>query len=86
MMQNQEYPEELLQVAELLAKHVHDVWMEQRMADGWVYGKERDDKKKTHPCIVPYEKLPESEKEYDRKTSMETISFLLEQGYKIVKG
>lgn len=85
-MQNQEYPEELLQVAELLAKHVHDVWMEQRMADGWVYGKERDDKKKTHPCIVPYEKLPESEKEYDRKTSMETISFLLEQGYKIVKG
>ena len=85
MTQEKKYPADIMQVAELMAKHVHDVWMAQRMADGWVYGKERDDKKKTHPCIVPYEDLPESEKEYDRNTSLETISFLLEQGYKIVK-
>ena len=85
MVQEKKYPAEIMQVIELMAKHVHDVWMSQRIADGWVYGKERDDIKKTHPCIVPYEELPESEKEYDRNTSLETISFLLEQGYKIVK-
>lgn len=72
-------------VAELMAKHVHDTWMAQRIKDGWKYGEHRDDKKKTHPCIVPYEELPESEKEYDRQTSLETINFLREQGFKIVQ-
>jgi len=72
-------------LAELMAKHVHDTWMAQRVKNGWKYGEHRDDKKKTHPCIVPYEELPESEKEYDRQTSLETINFLREQGFKIVQ-
>jgi hypothetical protein len=36
---------------------------------------------KTHPCLVPYEELPESEKEYDRRTSVETLKFILAQGF-----
>lgn len=68
-----------------LAKAVHNRWMAGRIADGWKYGPTRDDKKKEHPGIVPYEKLPEVEKEVDRQTVKATLSYLIENGYKIVK-
>lgn len=73
------------ELVEELAEHVHDMWAKNRRAEGWTYGKARDDEKKETPCLVPYAELPEEEKEYDRCTAMETIRFLTEKGYKITK-
>lgn len=78
-------PEELNPLVEQMAKNVHEVWAAGRIADGWTYGEKRDDEKKTHPCLVAYEELPESEKEYDRNTSIETLKFIMSQGFSIVK-
>ena len=78
-------PQELEVLVEHMAKNVHEVWAAGRIADGWTYGEKRDDEKKTHPCLVPYEELPESEKEYDRNTSIETLKFIMSQGFSIVK-
>lgn len=36
----------------------HETWRAVKEADGWVFGEAKDEKKKTHPCIVPFEKLP----------------------------
>lgn len=77
---------DILALAEVLAMNTHDVWADGRIKEGWTYGKMRDDIKKTHPCLVPYEDLPESEKEYDRATSLETIKVILSLGYVISKG
>ena len=76
---------ELNALAEEIAKNVHEVWSEGRMKEGWTYGEERDDLKKHHPCLVPYEDLTETEKEYDRKTSQETLKLIMKLGFKIVK-
>lgn len=80
-----ELPQELMNLAEEMAKNVHDIWAVGRMASGWTYGETRDDARKTHPCLIPYEELPEFEKEYDRRTSIETLKFILIQGFEIVK-
>lgn len=80
-----ELPQELMNLAEEMAKNVHEVWSAGRMADGWTYGEVRDDAHKKHPCLVPYEELPESEKEYDRNTSIETLKFIVNAGYQIEK-
>jgi hypothetical protein len=48
-----------------------------------VWGPERDGKAKKHPDLVPYGDLPESEKEYDRKTAMETLKVIMGLGYGI---
>lgn len=80
-----ELPEELLPLIEEMAKNVHEVWAKNRMAEGWTYGPVRDDAGKTHPCLVPYEELPESEKEYDRATSQETLKLILKLGFGISK-
>jgi ryanodine receptor 2 len=70
---------------ERLAENTHDVWAAQRIKEGWEYGPMRDDANKKHPCLVPYADLPESEKEYDRKTSAETIKAVMALGYVISK-
>ena len=78
-------PKELNDLAEEIAKNVHEVWSEGRMEEGWTYGEERDDAKKHHPCLVPYEALTETEKEYDRNTWHETLKLFMKLGFKIVK-
>lgn len=78
-------PEELNALAEEIAKNVHEVWSEGRMKDGWTYGEECNDVEKHHPCLVPYEELTETEKEYDRNTSQETLKLIMKLGFKIVK-
>lgn len=76
-------PEELEQLVEEMSKNVHEVWSETRIKQGWKYGPERNDKHKTHPCLVPYEDLSENEKEYDRNTSIGTLKLILKLGFKI---
>ncbi len=78
-------PPEIEAACERLAKNTHDVWARGRMNDGWSYGAKHDDDKKLHPCLVPYDELSESEKEYDRNTSIEAIKLLIALRYKIVK-
>ena len=76
---------DLSELLEKLAENAHDVWATQRMKEGWTYGPKRDDSQKHHPCLVPYADLPESEKEYDRKTSGETLKAVIALGYRITK-
>ena len=77
-------PEELEPLVEKMAKNVHEVWAETRLKQGWKYGEQRNDELKTHPCLVPYEDLPEEEKEYDRNTSIGTLKLVLKLGFNIV--
>ena len=74
---------ELEKLIEAMAKNVHEVWAENRIKQGWTYGEERNDEKKLHPCLVPYEELPESEKEYDRNTAVETLKLIKKLGFSI---
>ena len=78
-----ELPEELEQLVEQMSKNVHEVWSEGRIKEGWIYGSQRDDKKKQHPCLVPYEELLDSEKEYDRNTSIGTLKLIMKLGFEI---
>lgn len=77
-------PVALQDLLEKLAENTHEVWAAQRIKDGWVYGPQRDDKQKHHPCLLPYNELLESEKEYDRKTAGETLKAVMALGYQIV--
>ena len=43
----------------------HDKWLEQKMAEGWTWGPEKDAEKKEHPCFCLYEELPVEQKAKD---------------------
>jgi len=78
-----ELPSDLEQLAEALAKNVHEVWAESRIKEGWTWGPERNDTLRQHPCLVPYEQLPESEKAYDRNTAFGTLRLISKLGFTI---
>lgn len=78
-------PDSIMELVELLAENAHDIWAERRIKEGWTYGTERDDTNKKHPCLVPYEDLPESEKEYDRSSVCETLKAIIALGYRLEK-
>lgn len=75
--------DELIDLTEKIAANVHEVWALGRVSEGWSYGEKRDDQLKQTPCLVPYDELPESEKQYDRDTAIETLKLIVSLGYKI---
>lgn len=80
-----ELTEDLNELREAIAENAHEIWAENRQAEGWSYGPQRDDKLKQTPDMVHYSQLPESEKEYDREMVMKTIKLLKKLGYDLIK-
>lgn len=76
-------PDNISVLVEKLAEHIHDSWAQQRIAKGWSYGPTRSDAEKEHQCLVPYQDLSESEKEYDRITVKATLSAIVSLGYRV---
>ena len=76
---------ELLELTEVIAQHVHDIWAQARLAEGWKFGTIKDSINKTTPLLVPYDKLPESEKEFDRSSALETVKLLVKLNFSIEK-
>jgi len=77
--------DEIIKIAELLSKNTHEIWARGKIEEGYNFGEVTDDVSKTHNCLVPYEKLPNTQKEYDFNTSLESIKLLLKLGFHIVR-
>jgi hypothetical protein len=77
--------EDLNYLVDFLAKNTHENWANERMKEGWIFGHKRDDGRKEHPCLVPYEELPESEKEHDRIVVKELLKTIIMLGFRIEK-
>lgn len=63
---------------EKLSIQEHNRWMQEKLRKGWKYGPIRDNDEKIHNCLVPWEELPEHEKEKDRD-AVRAIPLLLQK-------
>jgi hypothetical protein len=61
--------------AEELSRVEHERWMIERKLDGWSYGEPRDDQKRYHPLLIPWEQLRKSPAEV--RKDFEQVSALL---------
>jgi serine phosphatase RsbU (regulator of sigma subunit) len=66
---------------ETMARVEHIRWSWEKRLNGWTFGTVKDDKRKTHPSIIPYEQLSESEKDKDRELVKLIPSFLQDIDY-----
>jgi len=48
------------------ARHLHEIWLADKAEHGWSYGPVKDSQAKTHPCMVPYDDLPDGQRDKDR--------------------
>jgi hypothetical protein len=70
---------------ERLAKMEHDRWMKAKLEAGWRYAPETDKAAKLHKCLVPWDKLPDEEKEKDRDLVRGIPQILARAGYAILQ-
>lgn len=82
-LEDVQLPEGLNGLTEQIAEQVHEIWAASRIKEGWKYGPVKNSEKKETPLLVPYDELPESEKDYDRNTAIGTIKMILKLGYSI---
>lgn len=57
----------------------HNNWMKFKVKEGWIYGEIRDDSKKIHNLLVPYDQLPKEHqaKDYIFSTIVKQLHKLL---------
>jgi RyR domain len=70
---------------ERLGEAEHNGWVAHLEKAGWSYGTPRADDRKLHPLMIPYSKLPESEKEKDRRAVRNYQAQLEAAGLAIVR-
>lgn len=69
----------------LLAENEHIRWMQEKLANGWVYASVRDNGKKHHPGLVPYEELPPEEQQKDIDAVNNIIPLLSSIGLRVYR-
>jgi voltage-gated potassium channel Kch len=71
---------------ERLARVEHDRWRAERLLDGWTYAPgPKDLRRKTTPWLIPWEEMPEEQKDYDRNTVRNLPRFLARAGLQLVR-
>ena len=69
---------------EVIARREHEGWCDDLHREGWAFAPvSKNTKKKTHPDLVEWERLPEPEKEKNRAPVRELSAFLIRAGYRI---
>jgi TrkA-N domain/RyR domain len=61
---------------EILARMEHARWAAYLWMTGWKYAPQRDDARKLHPNLVPYDQLDEPTKDYDRDSIRHLSEYL----------
>ncbi len=68
---------------ELLSRMEHERWMKAKLKAGWAYAPETNKPKKHHSALIPWEDLPENEKDKDRNLIRAIPRLLTEIGYTV---
>ena len=46
-------------MSDLSPEQLHERWLADKITGGWRYGPVKDENEKTHPCLLPYDQLPQ---------------------------
>lgn len=61
------------------AEDMHESWCVEKERTGWIYGDKKCAERKTHPCLVPYQELPQEQQVKDSLFSAVVTPFLPDQ-------
>jgi len=68
-----------------MAKQEHDRWMHEKLEDGWTFAPVRNNDKKLHNFLVPWEELTEEVQGYDKEPCANIIAILGRMGYGVYR-
>jgi len=70
---------------EQLAEMEHERWMQAKIEAGWRHAPETDKEKSLHAALLPWDELPEEQKEKDRDLVRGIPPILAKAGYTVVR-
>lgn len=74
------------QEIETLAVMEHTRWMKEKKDAGWVYAPSpKNEDMKTNPCLVPWQELPEEERNKDRDTARNIPNLMAKIGFEVYR-
>lgn len=68
-----------------MARMEHIRWCEDRLRDGWTYGRDRDDEQKIHPDLIVWDRLTDEAREKDIAAAKLIPSLLARAGFQIYR-
>jgi hypothetical protein len=68
---------------EIMACMEHERWCQELRRENWSYGPERNNERRTHPSLVPWTDLPESEKDKTRNFIRDLPRLLSRAGFQV---
>ena len=71
------------QVLDAWARHQHQAWMDQALAQGWKYGTKMSTVRQTHPWLQPWEQLPKPARARNLDGVQDLLKILDSFGYEI---
>lgn len=70
----------VLEHPEITPEMLHKKWCDFKLGAGWVYGAKKDERAKTHPCLVPYNELPDMQRVKDKLFRAVVLALATEDG------
>ncbi|TRY95484.1 hypothetical protein DNTS_003975, partial [Danionella cerebrum] len=78
-----EFPPQLEQIRDRLAENLHELWLIDKIEQGWTYGTAKDESKKVHSCLLEFSKLPDQERMENLQSTEHILRTLLAFGVHI---
>ncbi|MDG4797563.1 RyR domain-containing protein [Micromonospora sp. WMMD1082] len=70
---------------EQLARLEHERWCRERRGDGWTYGQLRDEARRRHPALRPWDELPPAVQEQNREEIRALPDVLSDSGFELIR-
>ncbi|WP_347455697.1 RyR domain-containing protein [Acinetobacter thermotolerans] len=72
--------EKYLENPDITPEQLHEAWYQHKLGEGWEFGEVKDYENKKHPCMVPYDQLPQEQKvkDYLFRATVESVSALIQ--------
>lgn len=72
------------QAVSVLGRNSHEVWAAEKRRQGWLFGKKRDDERKRHQALLPWDHLPDSDRSYNEESVRVTLKVIRAMGYHLL--
>ncbi|WP_240955697.1 RyR domain-containing protein [Micromonospora sp. HNM0581] len=70
---------------EQLARLEHERWCRERRSEGWTYGEPRDDARRRHHLLRPWDELPPAAQEQNREEIRALPDVLSDSGFELIR-
>ncbi|KAK6754198.1 hypothetical protein RB195_013289 [Necator americanus] len=72
------------EIHQKFAENLHELWAMRKIELGWSYGETRSETQRKHPCLISFDRLPTTEKQYNINLALDTMKTIEALGFHLI--